>query len=461
LAHREELLTQAQEKLEAVTGKSVGIIKSGYPANASAPIQIGSIQTLARRKHLPEAALVIIDEAHHSCSRSYTKILENYKQSCGLGCSATPTRNDGQGFKNLYDDLLLGPSTAELIRSGYLSRFKLFAAKNVVRTTGVRTTGGDFNQRDLAHAVSSSLVLGDLVKTWKKHAAGKRTAVFAVDVVHSKAIAATYLEAGIAAEHLDGETPSQERKAILERFRTGETMVLANCGIVSEGFDLPAIEAIQCVRPTKSLTLWLQMVGRALRPLPGKQFAIVLDHTQNWFSHGLPDEERQWSLEPASLASSQWALSCPKCDHIFKALPHEQKPFRQVWDTRHRELKPVMRASCPNCEALLEFSMGQGGEPPPPRVVIQDDSADVDEINLEANPAILTHLHQLKEQQESCVYKPMWVYFRLIEEFPTVGLTELRECAKLLGYKPGWAWVKWQELQRTSTSNQQLLVRQE
>ena len=448
LAHREELLTQAREKLESVTALPVGVIKSGHPVNPLFPVQVASVQTLTRRKHLPEAALVICDESHHSCSQSYTKIFEHYNRAYILGVTATPSRCDGRGFKFLYDSLVLGPSVAELIKTRHLCRFRLFAAQNTIRTSGVKITGGDFNQRSLAEAVNTALVMGDLVPTWQKYAAGKRTVVFGVDIQHSKAIADAYIQAGISSEHLDGETPTEERKAILERFRSGQTLVLTNCGIVSEGFDLPSIEAIQCVRPTKSLILWLQMVGRALRPAPGKDYAIIIDHSQNWLFHGLPDEERDWSLEPASLTSNQWALQCPECSHIFKPLPHEQKPFRMEWDALHREMKPVMRATCPNCEVLMEFEQGTGGDPPPPRIVTQDSSAQVEEVQLEANPLIIAELQDLKQIQESCAYKPMWIYYRLIESFPNVGLIELRECAKMLGFKPGWAWHKWQELQQ-------------
>jgi superfamily II DNA or RNA helicase len=449
LAHREELLTQAREKLESVTKLPVGIIKAGHPVNPLFPVQVASVQTLTRRKHLPEAALVICDEAHHSCSQSYAKIFEHYNRAYILGVTATPARIDGQGFKFLYDALVLGPSVAELIKASHLCRFKLFAAQNAIKTTGVKTIGGDFNQRSLAEAVNTALVMGDLIETWQKHAAGKKTVLFAVDVAHSKAIADAYIQAGIPSEHLDGETRTEERKAILERFRTGQTLVLTNCGIVSEGFDLPSIEAIQCVRPTKSLILWLQMVGRALRPAPGKSHAIVIDHSQNWLFHGLPDEERDWSLEPASLTNNQWALQCPECSHIFKPLPHEQKPFRMEWDAKHQEMKPVMRATCPNCETLMEFEQGTGGDPPPPRIVTQDSSAEVEEVRLEADPLIIAELENLKRIQESNGYKKMWIYYRLLDNYRNnLGLIELRECAKMLGFKPGWAWFKWQELQQ-------------
>ena len=348
----------------------------------------------------------------------------------------------------MYDSLVLGSSVATLIEQGHLSRYKLFASPSAINTTGVRTTGGDFNARDLAAAVDSSLVAGDLIETWRQFADGKKTVVFAIDIVHSKAIAAAYVAAGVPAEHLDGETPSDERKAILERFRTGETLVLTNCGIVSEGFDLPSIEAIQCVRPTKSVVLWLQMVGRALRPAPGKGFALIIDHTMNWFNLGLPDEPREWSLEPTSLESEQWALECPNCSHIFKPLPHEQKPFGTKWDSNRRVMKLFMRANCPNCEVQIEFQKGTGGEPPPARIIEKDESATLELIQTEPNAEILQELHRLKEVQQRRGFRPGWIYYKLIESHPNLGLLELREVAKILGYKPSWALFKLKEIQQ-------------
>lgn len=449
LAHREELLTQAKEKLEAVAGVPVGIIKSGYRVNPLFPIQVASVQSLIRRENWPDAALVICDEAHHSAAHSYTRIFDYYQKSYILGVTATPTRIDGQGFKYLYDSLVLGPSTAELIKAGHLCGFKVFAAKNTIKTKGVRTTGGDFNQRQLAEAVDASLIMGDLIETWRKYALNKKTVVFAVDVKHSKQIAQAYLDAGIPAEHLDGETLTEERKAILERFRSGVTLILCNCGIISEGFDVPSIEAIQCVRPTQSLILWLQMLGRALRPAPGKDHAIIIDHTQNWLFHGLPDEEHKWSLDPISLGGNNWTVECLECSHIFQPLHHEQKPVRMKWDVAARAMKPVMQATCPNCQSLVEFQQGTGRECVGMRIIHQDDQAEVEEvINLEANPLIVAELLRLKQQQEAQGYKPIWVYYKLVEQHQNIGLAELRKCAELLGYKPGWAWFKWQELQQ-------------
>lgn len=429
LAHREELLLQAQEKLEAVVGQPTGLIKAGYPTNPERLIQVASIQSLIRR-NFPAAGLVVVDEAHHSPANSYKKVFEHYSSAYILGVTATPHRPDGQGFRDIYDALIVGKSTKELIDAGYLCDFKIVASPKVIDTTGVKTVGGDFNQEQLIQAVNSSLLVGDLIESWRRFANGKKTIVFAVNVEHSMKIACGYLDAGIPAEHLDGSTPPDERRAILEKFRTGKILILSNCGIVSEGFDVPSIEAVQCVRPTKSLNLWLQIIGRSLRPFEGKTHAIIIDHSTNWIEHGLPDETREWTLEPKSMEHRSLAVECEKCHHIFRPLPHEK-----------------YNATCPNCSATVEINdvprdeTGAGQ-----KAINHDKDVHLEEINLKADSEIIKEIMKIKMQQQMKGYKPIWVYYRLTEKFPNVGLGELRELAKLLGYSPGWAWHRWWEL---------------
>ena len=307
LAHREELLLQAKEKLESVTGERVGLIKAGYREDRDAPIQVASVASLLNRQ-LPPASLVVVDEAHHSTALTYTQLFEQFPEASILGVTATPVRSDGRGFREIYDRLVVGPAVSWLIDREYLSRYRLFAAPKTVDTTGVGKMGGDYNPRQLAKAVSTSLTMGDSIDAWQRFAQGKKTVIFAVNVEHSKAIAAAYRTAGIAAEHLDGSIKDADRRAVLDRFRAGETLVLSNCGLFSEGFDVPSIEAVQCIRPTKSLALWLQIVGRSLRPSPGKDAAIVIDHTENWVAHGLPDRPFSWSLDAIDGDSERWGV---------------------------------------------------------------------------------------------------------------------------------------------------------
>ncbi|MCY7284266.1 MAG: DEAD/DEAH box helicase, partial [Cyanobacteria bacterium CAN_BIN43] len=244
LAHREELILQAAEKLTSVTAQPVGIIKAGYRPDPTHQIQVASVQSLIRRRDRPSAGLVIIDEAHHSPANSYQEILSCYPEAYILGVTATPARSDGQGFKKQYDALVLGWSVRRLIDAGFLCSFRLFAAKKCIKAADVKLTAGDYNQRELAELVNTTLTLGDVVGTWKKHALGRKTVVFCVDVSHSEAVAEGYQQAGFAAEHLDGESSTSERSEALERFRTGETQILVNCALFTEGLDIPDIECV-------------------------------------------------------------------------------------------------------------------------------------------------------------------------------------------------------------------------
>jgi superfamily II DNA or RNA helicase len=188
VAHREELITQAAAKLEAVTGMPVGIIKAGYKQDGNCSIQVASIQTLIRRQP-PPASLVIFDEAHHCHSRTYATVFKHYaeRNSYILGFTATPMRTDGRGLRYLYsgtqgfEQLIVGPTVKDLIERQYLCPFKLYSPTQIIEasTASIKTTGGDYNQKQLADLVERKLIVGDVIETWKKHAEGKRTVLFA------------------------------------------------------------------------------------------------------------------------------------------------------------------------------------------------------------------------------------------------------------------------------------------
>jgi superfamily II DNA or RNA helicase len=299
VAHRKELIDQAvlALKKEKINEWEIGVIKAGEIKNPNRVIQVASILSLIRTD-FPKAGLVIIDEAHHATSETYQQIINHYKDSIILGVTATPARTDGKGFRGSFEILLKGPNVTTLTAQKYLCPYKLYAyTKQRIDTSSVRIQAGDYQLNQLADVVMQSEVRADLVDSWKKHAFGKQTVVFAVNVELSKQYAAAYNAAGYRAEHIDGDTPTKVRTAILERFKDGRTKILCNCNIVTEGFDVPEMQCVQIVRPTKSLIFWLQMIGRSLRTSKGKTHAIILDHTDNYQRLGLPDSKRQWSLD--------------------------------------------------------------------------------------------------------------------------------------------------------------------
>ncbi|MDJ0571868.1 MAG: DEAD/DEAH box helicase, partial [Pleurocapsa sp. MO_192.B19] len=334
IAHRTELITQAAAKLETVTNNSIGIIKSKIKPNPESLIQVASIQTLVRRKP-PPASLVIFDEAHHCHSKTYATVMRHYRELGAyiLGVTATPARTDGRGLRYLYsgtpgfDVLVKGSSVQELIKQKYLAPFKIYSPSKIIdaANASIRTTGGDYNKKQLADFVEKTLIIGDAVDTWKKHANQKRTVLFAVSVKHSKELAQGFRASGIPAKHLDGKTSLNSRKAILKAFESGQILILCQHSIVTEGIDIPGIEAIQLVRPTKSLIVWFQAIGRALRPAQGKETAIIIDHTDTHLNLPWPDDEIPWSLDPISLKGSKWSIGCPQCHHVFRPSPSERE----------------------------------------------------------------------------------------------------------------------------------------
>lgn len=369
IAHRKELITQAHEKIKTTTGVVSGIIQSGFKQNLDCIIQIASIQTLVNIEDSLKIDLLIFDEAHHTASQSYIKILTKYSQALVLGVTATPVRTDGRGFKDIYDDLIIGPSVSKLVEQGHLSNFKMFGAVAKIKTKGIKITAGDFNLKELSQAVAEADITGDLVPTWKKYAEGKKTILFAIDVNHSKECTKAFFDAGIPAEYIDGTTSATERNDILDRFRSGKTLVLCNCNIVTEGFDVPTIEAIQCVRPTLSLVLHLQMLGRSLRPCSGKEYAILIDHTNNWGIHGLPNITHDWSLEPKPSKPNAFTQRCPKCGHIFQPSSHEVEEIIGYAQCNNIVLSTHF-TTCPHCYTKFKFFLGTGKKAQPKQLTL-------------------------------------------------------------------------------------------
>ena len=409
IAHTEELISQLRDALESACGVLVGVIKAGVKANLERLIQVASAQTL-RNRALPAAALVIIDESHHGVSPTYRQIIESYPDAYILGVTATPCRTDGSGFDDLFDALVSITSPRELIEQGYLSDYKLIASPQAISTKGIKSTGGDFNNRDLAASVDVVELAGDLIGAYKLYAIAKKCVVFAINCNHSKAIAQRYNAAGIPAEHLDGETPDDDRKAIIERFRTGENLVLCNVNIVTEGFNLPNIEVVQVARPTKSLSLWLQMVGRGLRTAEGKDIALILDHTDNFARLGMPDANHIWLLEGVTVAKENL----------------KRKRNNQI--ERDDDLFEIVETES---------------------VVLQEVTAiDVEKLRFQEE---LKNLEKLFEAATFNRYKDAWVGIKFVESKPS--LEALKACAARLGYKQGWAFVKFNEIAKPSQSD--------
>jgi len=331
LAHRRELIKQASEKLHAV-GIDHGIIQAGFPTRPGEPVQVASISTLharavrSSRMELPEAGLIVVDEAHHCPARTYRQIVQSYPGALLLGLTATPCRGDGRGLGDFFDVLVECPSVSELISLGYLVPTKVYAPTRP-DLTGVAVQRGDYNEKQLGERMDTQQLVGGVVEHWLRLGDRRPTVVFATGVAHSVHLRNEFRAAGVLAEHVDASTPIEERDEILKRIGSGAAEVICNAAVLTEGWNCPTISCLVLARPTKHMGLYRQMTGRVLRSSPGKVDALILDHAGAVFEHGFPEEDVLWTLEPGRRAENAKhtarskhrapaLTTCPECSAV-------------------------------------------------------------------------------------------------------------------------------------------------
>jgi superfamily II DNA or RNA helicase len=322
IAHRSELVGQMSLALARnnVTHRIVGqastasICRSIHFAelgrsfvSAHARCVVASVQTLVRHDPdeawMKEITLVVIDEGHHLLANNiWGTVVKLFPNARVLAMTATPGRADGKGLgryaDGLIDVMIEGPSMRDLIDAGYLTDYRLICPPSDLDMSKVPVTNsGDYSRPKAVQAVRQSHVIGDVVGCYKEYAFGKLGVTFTTDLESAGDIANTYRNAGIAAEVINGKTPALVRAAFMRRFRNREILQLVTVDVLGEGVDVPAIEVVSMARPTESLIVYMQQFGRALRPMEGKEKAIIIDHVGNWVRHGLPDVPRVWSLD--------------------------------------------------------------------------------------------------------------------------------------------------------------------
>lgn len=345
VAHRRELIAQTFCKLvrAGIPVDQIGIIMAKVPrpelalekpapqdlddealwatharGRPGAAVQVASIDTL-RTKAFPAAQLVIIDEAHRALAPSYVALRDHYKEATHIGLTATPYRTDGRGLGQYYDELVVVTTVSSLIGEGFLVAPRIWLAKEPPDLSHVRMRGSDYDPHELAEACDRLELRGNIVSHWQRYGRDARTVCFAASVEHSRHLATNFVAAGIAAEHLDGETPTEVRSAILRRVARAETRVVCNFGVLVEGWDMPCVKTGILARPTKSLSVYIQEGGRILRPWEGEP-AHLLDHAGCIAAHGYLDDDRPLSLEGRDkrTATNPGVKTCPGC---LAALP--------------------------------------------------------------------------------------------------------------------------------------------
>lgn len=333
LAHRKELIDQPSKLLDSL-GLDHGVIKGSHWRNRPhLPLQIASVQTLVKRDK-PPADIVIIDETHRARAAQYTDILEHYKDAVVIGLTATPWRLDRRGLGEVFDELVLVAKPAELVERGYLID-PAIKVPSIPDMAGSKAVGGDWTAKDAHAAMRRSVLVGDVVAHWRRYADGFPTVGFACTVEHSQEMTAAFNEAGIPAAHIDGTFSEGARDDVLGRLERGEIKVVFNVDLLCEGWDLPMLRACILARPTKSLTAYVQRVGRIMRTAPGKADAIVLDHAGCTLRFGAVTEDREYTLDGDTPKRAGSSLKvCPECMEpvytILSTCPHCQYEWPEV-----------------------------------------------------------------------------------------------------------------------------------
>jgi superfamily II DNA or RNA helicase len=343
LVHRAELLDQASRSLRSMD-VAHGLIQAGKAMDLSRTVQIASVQTVARRLHLLPRdffQLLVVDEAHHTTAGTWARVIEHFSQAKLLGVTATPIRGDSRGLGEHYQSMVEGPTAQQLTDDGFLAAAKVLAPPGF-DSAGLRKRMGDFDTKEAEQRVGT--IMGDCLGHYRKHLSGQTAIAFCCSVAHAEAVAHLFQSAGIAAASIDGSMDAGTRCELLSDLGTGRLKVLTSCALIGEGVDVPSVGGCILLRPTASVALHLQMIGRCLRPQPGKR-AVVLDHVGNVPRLGHHLEPREWSLDglkkrdrdaapsvkvcPTCFATSiSTAQVCRECGHVFA--PPERRELQVV-----------------------------------------------------------------------------------------------------------------------------------
>lgn len=467
-AHRRELIKQTFTKLlrTGLDPAHIGVVMAGVPARArgalfspldtiamlraqgttdpqidaelwslfaarrpQAPIQVASIDT-ARGKDLGRFDLLIFDEAHRSLSPSYLALAKEHESAVLLGLTATPYRTDGKGLGALYDDLVPPVLTArQLAEAGFLVAPRMYGAavESLPDVSRVRIAGADYDEAELAQVTDDPRLIGDFVRHWRERAEGLRTVAFAAGIQHSRHVVEAFLAIGVRAEHIDGETHPAERDAILSRLERGETTVVSNYGVLTEGWDMPIVAVAGLLRATTSRGLAKQMEGRILRPHPDKPFAMLLDHARVILNHDSPLAEEEYSLEAPKKRRTVSVPATKTCPGCFAIIPAGVRTC------------PQMKIDGTPCEYVFSASEREEPESEEGELVALSD------VPMEVKRAAWAELCAARGS-----YPPGWVRIQYVKRFgvmaPKSWKVPLREDEKDEG-KPEVV-AKWRDLYR-------------
>lgn len=448
LMHRRQLVFQLKNRFQSC-GVDSAMIMSEVEADLKNKVQLGTIQTYSRRLNFERtdwkgnvildwkhpANLVMVDEAHRSLSKTYQDILKFYEDQIIIGFTATPTLSSNVAMGNYYEKLIQPVQVQELIELGSLVP-GVYYGLTAPDLKGLKIVGGEYEQEKLANRSMDKRIIGDIVKNWNELVHGKRTLVFAVNVAHSQAIVHEFTKFGIPAKHLDAHSSDEEREEVIKRLKTGETLVVSNVGLYTEGTDIPELEVICLAKANKSIGRYLQEVGRGARPFPGKDHFIVLDHGTNVNRHGFYEDPIEWSLDGKKVSYK-------------KPVPMEPKEKHKLQCENCNAI--IIGDTCPQCGTQIEHygKKIEALEADLKRLTAKKEKTTKSVEFRKLKPSVLVGM--LKHEQERLNKKDSWVraqyknirdcWPKSLDVRPLPATDELKSYLKYLRIK----WVKSQK----------------
>jgi|TARA_Y100000015_G_scaffold23023_1_gene22302 superfamily II DNA or RNA helicase len=337
VVHRKELLDQASRALSKL-GIEHSLIAPGERTNPEHSVIVASVQSLNRKTLTFEPDILIIDEGHHAAgNNNWTKAIKKWPKAKTLGVTATPCRLDGQSLGNLFQILVPGPATADLISQKYLAPVRVFSPQASVTAEGIGTRVGEYIQSQLVERFDTPQVAAEAVDNFKRICPDAKAIVFCCSVLHAEHTAQAFQEAGFSSACLHGKLSKTDRESLLQQFAEGKIQVITSRDLISEGTDIPDAQAAILLRPTQSESLYLQQVGRVLRTSPKKRFAVIIDLAGNTWKHGLPDDPREWSITRGLRKTRVVQISkCTCCDSIL----NKAQEFCDNCGTKNPDYRP-------------------------------------------------------------------------------------------------------------------------
>lgn len=407
IVHRKEIVDQVKQVFK----------DQGVDMNLA---QIGMVQTFSRRlESLYPPQIIFIDEAHHALAKSYTTIMDHYPKAIKLLFTGTPWRLSGKGFDDIATDMIIGKSIKWLQENGHIAPFDYYAPQDIDTSKLRMNSTGDFETDSIGQALRPK-IYGSAVDNYKELANGTQAIAYTYNVESAHALAKAFNEAGIKAAAVDGKTPKDKRDEIVQAYRNGEIRIVANAELYTEGVDLPGVDTVIMLRPTQSLSLYLQFSMRALNPREGKT-AVLIDHVGNVSRFGLPNEDRNWKLEGSDKKSrkreeAQKQIENPiiTCDACFGTF--YKKDLHKI---------DGEKLGCPYCSE------------PYTTTTITYETDETAKLRKVAQTEAQRRLELVHKMMSKDV---MNVADKTIGELNT--MPQLQAFAQLHGYKPGWVYFQ-------------------